>query len=290
MIVLILAGGLGNQMFEYAAGKAMALRSGTELVVNNRLGFERDKVYNRVYSLCNYNVSYKKHKLLTFDFPGGFIFSKLSAKLGRHVLCPRYRYVSDYKVAPQELKEHPDRYKNVVMSGTFVFPEYFDDQREAVQNEFSLRKDIELPLEARVCLEKIEKSPVPVVALCARIYQEIKNPNLRKSEFYAQSEYYNKALNYMKVELGEFKLLIFSQAKDWVKDNVNLDNIDHEFVNVSTIDKDAAFEMYVLSKCHHYIISNSSYYFWGVYLNNNYKKVIIPKQWTTGVLPEWIRI
>lgn len=290
MIVLILAGGLGNQMFEYAAGKAMALRSGTNLVVNNRLGFERDKVYNRVYSLGNYNVSYKKHKLLTFDFPGGFIFSKLSAKLGRHVLCPWYRYVSDNKITPQDLKEHPERYKNVIMSGTFVFPEFFDDQKETILDDFALKESIELPLEARACLEKIEKSPVPVVALCARIYQEIKNPELRQSEFYAQSEYYNKALDYMKENFGDFKLLIFSQAKDWVKKNVNLENIDYEFVNVSTTDKDAAFEMYVLSKCHHYIISNSSYYFWGVYLNRNEKKVIIPKQWTTGVLPEWIKM
>ena len=176
MIVLILAGGLGNQMFEYAAGKAMALRSGTDLVVNNRLGFERDKVYNRVYSLGNYNVSYKKQKLLTFDFPGGFIFSKISAKLGRHVLCPWYRYVSDNKITTQDLKEHPKRYKNVIMSGTFVFPEFFDDHKETILDEFTLKESIELPLEARACLEKIEKSPVPVVALCARIYQEIKNP------------------------------------------------------------------------------------------------------------------
>lgn len=290
MIVLILAGGLGNQMFEYAAGKAMALRSKTDLVVNNQLGFKRDKVYNRVYSLGHYNVSYKKQKLLTFDFPGGFIVSKLSAKLGRHILFPWYRYVTDNRVAPQILKDHPNEYKNVIMSGTFVFPEYFDDQKEIILNEFSLRQDAALPFEALKCLKKIVESPVPVVALCARIYQEIKNPELRQSEFYAQSEYYNKALDYMKENIGKFKLLIFSQAKDWVKENVNLENIDYEFVNVSTTDRDAAFEMYVLSKCHHYIISNSSYYFWGVYLNQDDKKVIIPKQWTTGVLPEWIKI
>ena len=291
MIVLVLSGGLGNQMFEYAAAKAMALRSNTQLVINNHLGFERDKVYRRVYSLGYFNVSFIKRRLLSFDFPGGFIVSKISRKMGRHIFMPWYKYVVDNQIDITNLKAHPERYRNVILSGAFILPEFFDDYREDIIKDFSLKKDI-TPIDAmQHYISVINDGEKPVVALCARIYQEIKNETLRKNEFYAQGVYYNNAIEYYKQTLGDFRLFIFTQAKDWVRENVNLTGIDYEFVDVSRTDKDAAFEMLVLSHCHHYIISNSSYYFWGVYLNNNDSKtVIIPKGWEVGVLKEWKKL
>lgn len=288
MIVLIIAGGLGNQLFEYAAAKAMALRSGTEVCLNTKTGFERDKVYKRVFCLDRFPISYKTNRFLSFDFPGGYIFNKISRMLGRHIFMPCYKYIFDTNVSIKDLKQNPQKYKNVVLQGTWVKYEYFEDYAQ----EIRLIYEVNTPYteQMKYYLLEIERSPIPIVAMGVRVYQEIVNPELRKSEFYAQEDYYNRAIAYYKNKLGRFKLYIFTQAKEWVLSHVKLDGIEYEFVQTSTGDMDATNDMLIMSKCHHYIISNSSYYFWATFLNCKDKDVIIPKQWTSGVMKEWIKL
>lgn len=288
MIVIILAGGLGNQMFEYAAARAMSLRVGTDLVLNTRMGFERDKVYHRVFALDSFKIKYCKHHLLSFDFPFGYVIERISRKIGRHVFAPWYKYLYDSEKNRELILN--SRRKNVILAGGWINQVYYEDFLDVVRNDF--KPNIILPDSTRFYLNEIEKSKVPIVAMGVRVYQEM-NESAKKTDkfFYTQGDFYDKAIKYYKEKLGNFKLFIFSQAEDWVRNNINLAGIDYSFVHTSTSDKDAIADMIIMSHCSHYILSNSSYYFWGCCLNDNADKtVVVPQRWTNCTLKEWIKI
>lgn len=289
MIVIILAGGLGNQMFEYAAARAMSLRVGTDLVLNTRMGFERDKVYHRVFALDAFNIKYSKNRLLSFDFPYGYVLERISRRIGRHVLCPWYRYIYEGKITIEELRNTVNL-SNVIMSGVWVGQEYFSDYVDAIRQDFTVSK--QLPPEVLYYEKMILESSIPVVAMGVRIYQEIKDEKLRKeSFFYYNGNYFERALAYLKEKIGVFKLLIFTQAEEWVKDNVYIEGIDWEFVHTAQSDATAVYDMHIMSLCHHYILSDSSFYFWSCWLNPSADKIVtIPEKWSNCVSQEWIRL
>lgn len=289
MIVVLLAGGMGNQMFEYAASRALALRNNTQLVLNTTNGFTRDKVYNRVYCLDVFNVKYIRRKLLSFDFPLGFAFDKLSRKLGRHLFFPWYRYLDEKTTHASDLLV-PMHNRNVIMTGVWAQLDTFSDYADIIRQDFVL--NISLPSQVQYHINSISNSRLPVVAMGVRIYQEIKDEKVRNQTFfYYDGKYFDRALSFYKEKIGEFKLLIFTQAKEWVKENVCLNGIDFEYVNTSKSDSDAVYDMFIMSKCHHYILSDSSFYFWGCWLNSaENKQVVIPQGWKNCIMEEWIRL
>ena len=84
---------------------------------------------------------------------------------------------------------------------------------------------------------------------------------------------------------------------DWVKKNITVNN-DCVYVTGTPAGKDF-YEMYLMSICKHNIIANSSFSWWGAWLNKNTEKIVIaPKLWmadptidTTDLIPaNWIRI
>lgn len=292
MIVLILRGGLGNQMFEYAMAKALALRTDQELVINTHLGFQRDKVFNRVFCLDALNVSYVQRKLLSFDFPGGYIVEKLSRKTGRHVLFPWYKYMneSSKKFPASEVIEHCERYRNCIVYGEWVKVDYFSDAETQIREDFQLAKSMPphyLDYEARIACDEYVS-----VAIGVRIYQEIKDETTRNNGFfYVDAAFFEKAIKYYQDKYPKVKFFIFTQAKDWVRENFPLDSMNFTFVESLSGDRNAVYEMFLFSKCKHYILSNSSFYFWGCWLNpDKNKEVIIPKRWTNSSLSEWAKM
>ena len=291
MIVLVLRGGLGNQMFEYASAKAMALRAGTELVLNTRLGFVSDKEFNRQYCLDCFGIKSIGHKMLSFDIPGGVFFEALSRKAGFHVFAPWYKVVFDKQVDIKEIKEHPEKYRNVLMQGTWNrTDEYFDDRQEEVLDDLNLKWA--LPDIIRKYDDKIKRSPKPVVALGIRVYQDVKDPSKApERQRPPQVSYINNAMEWYVKKYGDVKFLVFTQVKQWFFDNVQTEKYDYEFVETGMDDKTAIFDMYLFSKCDHYILTHSTFYAWGEKLNrNNDKNVIVPRTWSMTYKDNWIRL
>jgi hypothetical protein len=288
---MVLRGGLGNQMFEYASAKAMTLRAGTDLVLNTSLGFVTDKVFKRQYCLDCFGTQSKGHRLLSFDIPGGAFWESLSRKVGFHVLAPWYKVVFYNQVDIRDLKEHPEKYKNVLMQGTWNrTDEFFDDRMDDVLDDMQLKWH--LPDVIREYDEKIKKSSKPVVALGIRVYQDVidKN-NANERQRPPQVKYINDAMEWYQKKYGDVKFMVFTQVKQWFFDNVSTEKYDFEFVETGVNDKTAIFDMYLFSQCNHYILTHSTFYAWGEKLNrNNNKDVIIPENWSLSSKDNWIRL
>lgn len=103
-------------------------------------------------------------------------------------------------------------------------------------------------------------------------------------------DYYERAYELS----GKSKVIVFSDDLDWCKANLKFDNIHFSEEPIDILD------MFIMSKCEDNIIANSSFSWWGAWLNRNEdKKVIAPSEWfgpsadypTKDLLPEnWIKI
>lgn len=99
-------------------------------------------------------------------------------------------------------------------------------------------------------------------------------------------DYYYRAIEIIKQHLKNPKIFIFSDDKDWVKRNLKLDN--YEIVEGNT-GQFSYLDMYLMSICKHNIICNSTFSWWGAYLNNNPQKIVIaPSLWTTNYSSNYI--
>lgn len=107
-------------------------------------------------------------------------------------------------------------------------------------------------------------------------------------------EYYKRAFSYMNEHIPNAKYVFFSDDMQWVKDNIKVENaiyVDHNY------GVDSWQDMYLMSLCSHNIIANSTFSWWGAWLNNNPQKIVVaPKRWWStiendDVVPDsWIRL
>lgn len=109
-----------------------------------------------------------------------------------------------------------------------------------------------------------------------------KNEEYCKIKWYQNTcpiEYYEQAVKYFTDRIDNPKFYVFTDNPDWVK--VNFKKFDYELVDHNpTSGWGSHFDMQLMSLCKHNIISNSTYSWWGAFLNEHKdKKVIIPKIW-----------
>ena len=127
-----------------------------------------------------------------------------------------------------------------------------------------------------------------IKSFCVEYLNSIKNPkeelvsiHFRRGDYLTVSslnlsiEYYNQAVNYLitKYPNTKFKFLIFSNGIDWCKENIKYDNC--VFVENLTRYQD----MCLMSMCDYNIIANSSFSWWGAYLNPSPKEIICPYEY-----------
>jgi hypothetical protein len=292
MIIVNLKGGLGNQMFQYACGRALSLRNG-EILKMDISGFARTSTSDtpRVYSLSEFNIasntiaSEKEIQKLKYPYS---IISKgwrfIKAKISREGNIGWNKHIFS-------------KTGTVYLDGFWQTEKYFSDCKNTIRQEFTLKNP--LGSEARVIAGKVgtdRVSPLsPSVAIHIRRGDVARDA--KKNLYYGicTTEYYANALAYMAKRLGNFRVFIFSDDIDWVKENM-LINQPVTYISGKMTDCE---ELILMSMCNHAIIANSSFSWWGAWLNKNPQKIILaPKEWITKahyrhkdtVPPSWIRI
>ncbi len=292
MIVIRIWGGLGNQMFQYAMGYAKARKYHEILKLDT--SFFQEKHNSRqtertldlfqlpitcteeinsdrdlgpaIRLLKNPYVNYAIRKFLPIVFPAG-----------------KYTYVKEHRLeyVPQV---HSLRRSNVYYDGYWHSDKYFKEYREELCSQFVFSN-----ASIEKAYQKISQGDgFETVAIHIRRgdYITQNNPNARGVE------YYKEAISILKGHVADPIFCFFSDDLNWVKDNFGtLDNL--VFVNEDRMLNDIE-EFQLMARCHHQIISNSSYSWWAAWLNNNKNKiVVVPKVWKNKkdmMLDEWIKI
>ena len=176
---------------------------------------------------------------------------------------------------------------NYYLAGTFQNEGYFKEIRPILLKEFQLKKKPVLEAELKTVL--IGRNTVSV--------------HIRRGDYVTHQKtfglcsltYYKRAMQFIKERVKQPVFLFFSNDMKWVKDNFQAEaDEEYYYVNADGTLKDYE-ELYIMSKCKHNIIANSSFSWWGAWLNESDDKIVIaPKVWRRDDLSyrvapkEWI--
>jgi len=283
-------GGLGNQMFQYAFGYSVSKESNSKI----KLEVSGFNSYNqRHYALDLFNVKENSELKPKYDFlinkinsKHNSLLSKVSSKLLRELLRftkfyfqERERFVFDQNVF--NIKT------NTFFYGYWQNEKYFKKYRKELLEIFKLKG---IHSQTKEYQQKIIKSES--VSLHIR-----RGDYLNSIHGTCDMKYYKQAVTEILKINKQANFFIFSDDISWVKNN--LDFIDHKTLVLLESDIPDHEEMYLMSQCKHNIIANSSFSWWGAWLNQNSdKKVIAPKKWfnsstldTKDLIPaSWVRL
>ncbi len=292
MILVKLMGGLGNQMFQYAAAKALACKHNVDIKVDlsflnadpkgnyTARKYELD-IFNSVIKIAseedllkfNNKINNKIARSLQRNFPSLFTYL-LAAESG-----------SNYSLAFQS---YP---KNTYLNGFWQSEKYFEHYKAQIKTDYEFKKII--PNALQVILNQIQNSNSISIHVRRGDYVALKSAN----DFHGicNIDYYKTAISLMAQKNKNIELFIFSDDIDWCKQNFEF-NFPMHFVQHKL---ESYWDMFLMSNCKHNIIANSSFSWWAAWLNKNIEKTIIaPKNWfantainTNDLIPlQWIKI
>ncbi|CAG1016425.1 GDP-Fuc:beta-D-Gal-1,3-alpha-D-GalNAc-1, 3-alpha-GalNAc-diphosphoundecaprenol alpha-1,2-fucosyltransferase [Anaerolineales bacterium] len=271
MIIVRLMGGLGNQMFQYATGLRLAQSLSVPLKLDLSW-FESipHGVTTREYQLAAFRVSAAVASREDIERSRG----KLPVNLAR--LWPFHRrggYVKETKFTfhPRILSLTPPVY----LDGYWQSEKYFADSRDALLQEFRLKNP--LSRERAQIAEIISISTG--VGIHVRRGDYVTNPSAASFHGICPREYFVEAA----AKISEMVLcphfFIFSDDPEWVSQNL-LPQIKPATIVTEDVSDSAQQDLFLMSRCTHFILSNSTFGWWGAWLGQDPSKVIIaPRRW-----------
>jgi len=291
MIITRLKGGMGNQMFQYAMALSVAHKLDVELKIDLCSLLDRSKG----------DFVYRNYDLSIFAVPPNFVhsesllqhLSKLKSSSvtkffrnrvnrGRkHIKETAFQYDQKYQ------KEAVDK---TIFEGWFQSHRYFSEITPLIKQRFTFKNSI-LP-ESQELLQKIQNTKA--VCLNVRRTDFLKVDTLNTTNL----DYFIKAAKLIAERTENPEFFIFSDDIEWCRENIRL---DHPLTVVSHEHKGEKFGNYMqlMIACRHFIIPNSSFAWWAVWLNDHTEKIVVaPKNWFTDpaidtsdlVMDSWLRI
>jgi hypothetical protein len=291
MIIVRLSGGLGNQLFQYATGRAIAIRSSQRLFVDHRI-FGTDEL--RQFCLPVFNAEYglasEDEECLTMLPPSrkrGFRFLMWSLIRGH-----RIKYIREKSL----LFDPTIRglCSNVYLHGYWQSEKYFDDVRPVLVRELSVR--IQPSEENRVLLSEITESES--VSIHVRRGDYATDPRASRVHGLCSLDYYRVAAQYVADRVAKKpSFYVFSDDPEWVRENLKL---PYQMRYVAHNDDAHNYEdLRLMTQCSHHIIANSSFSWWGAWLGRNPNGLVVaPRNWfrdpsrsDQSLVPErWVRL
>ncbi|MBS0430491.1 MAG: alpha-1,2-fucosyltransferase [Proteobacteria bacterium] len=291
-IYVKLLGGLGNQLFQYATGRALALRHRAELKL--------DLSFFETYELRRYELSvYPIHaqiagseeldRLREFGPPQP---SGLLRRLfGNRNAGPARFYVESSPYFDGQLKELPPP---LHIEGYWQSEKYFLDIRRRLIKELTPSLPIEPENQEMFSLAEKTDS----ISLHIRRGDYVSNDCVNRVHGVLPLDYYHQALALLKTRVPDPHVFVFSDDIEWAKKNLRLD-VPIEYVTANG-EQRAFRDIQLQSTCKHHITANSSFSWWGAWLNPRAGKTVVgPKRWLNEVagddsrdrVPEtWLRV
>jgi glycosyl transferase family 11 len=299
MVVVQLIGGIGNQMFQYACGRHLALLNNSELLLDlsflqNRVSFRKDFVF-RDYDLDIFNI---QGRIATESdiplYPQNWKINSILHRLYHLFLVRRkgFKYIlerslNSYKQILYNRKVLEKR-GNIYLAGYWASPKYFEVIRDIIKADFSFRKKI-----SNNCLDILQQIG-STNSVCI---------NVRRKEFltikamgFHGMDYIQKAVKKIEEQVTDPAFFVFSDDLEWCRANIALNHrtffVGEEFYGEKFRDY---FEL--MMSCKHFILPNSSFAWWAAWLSADKDKIVVtPKDYFAGyntrdLIPDsWLRI
>lgn len=289
-------GGLGNQMFQYAFALCLSAKFNSEIFFDFSY-FEdvkkHENVTSRTFELFAFNLECKDTAEQDFAPVKKPDFGKKSKNTLAKMFPEKFgvNYVQEKHTFC--FNKHIFNHDYLYYEGYFQNEKYFKHLREALLASFSLKAPYrDLDEKNKTVLDKILNTNS--VSLHIRRGDYVTLDYVTKIHGICGLDYYQRAIEYISKRIENPHFFIFSDDFDWVKENLKID-YPHTFVDFNQ-DK-GYLDLELMKHCKHNITANSSFSWWGAWLNENPEKIVIsPKKWIAknkkcDVVPKgWIKL
>ncbi len=244
-------GRLGNQMFQFASTIGIARKLGYDVAfpIENtgipNVEHFKDGVTRSVY----FDIP------KVFNIPDSLLRANSEIDYDKEVQEPYFHFCSDLFTIPDSTN----------LKGYYQTEKYFEHCKQEILNIFTFKNDIEVKAS-----NIFPKVTIDTVGIHVRVGDYI---GLQQYHPICDAEYYSLAMQYFNDK--DYYFLIFSDNIQYCKEMFG------ESENILYIsDNEPEIDLCLMSMCNHNVIANSSFSWWGAYLNKNQnKKVVAPKKW-----------
>jgi hypothetical protein len=270
-VIVRLMGGLGNQLFQYAAGRAAALKSQSRLRLDvswyaNRIDREyvlshfdiqEDLLSSRESLLLRYWTDHRKHR---------------RAKAAVKWLMPPLRVTCFSDPAGPADPTLFAGEGHWLLEGFWQSPIYFDAIGDLIRRELNVRS---APNERNAALEN-SFGDCESVAVHVRRGDYVSDPRANRVHGTCDRDYYEAAATLVCDRVASPKFFVFSDDLDAARNELRLPG-PTEFIDGNTNSWD---DLRLMRSCRHHIIANSTFSWWGAWLAAHPAQVVIaPKDW-----------
>ncbi|MDF1777799.1 MAG: alpha-1,2-fucosyltransferase [Rhizobiaceae bacterium] len=265
-VVAHIFGGLGNQMFQYACARAIALRNDADIVLDQREFFAGAGQKPGLHHLSVVSTALPERKLPP-----------------RKTQWIRYLIWRNFKLSPRMVRQQGNHFNpdimtvggNLWLHGYWQSERYFADFEEQIRCELSVRTQPSAKNEQLLA----EIAGLPAVSLHIRRGDYVNNPQANAAHGICTLEYYRSAALLISERMAEKPIFyVFSDEPEWARTNLDL---PFEIRVMDHNDGDHNYEdLRLMAACRHHVIANSTFSWWGAWLNPSLEKIVIaPKQW-----------
>lgn len=290
MVIVKIAGGLGNQMFQYALARALSCNGRAVYLDCSGFDAQSDKDTKRAYELDRFNI----------------VLPKVSEKDVKKY-CNMWQYFLNYigRLINKDIskiiieKEHCYSREVAECDGKFLIgywqtEKYFGFVRKELLIDFSFDKQPLSSKNERLREEILTDRKGVGVHIRGGDYNFADNMDIYGN--ICDAEYYKKAFIYIERIIGEANYYLFTNDSIWANQIICYEGRQITIVDWNS-EENGWVDMYLMSICKHNIIANSSFSWWAAWLNQNKDKIVIaPSRWQNGkdivdIVPDdWIRI
>ncbi|MGN0030669.1 MAG: alpha-1,2-fucosyltransferase [Candidatus Gastranaerophilaceae bacterium] len=280
--IVQIQGGLGNQMFQYAFMRALSLKYNFKAML--------DISYFYIDKFSNPDVAVRKFLLDNYNIQLGIADINVIRQYGFHI--PILNRVFETPNCAGKYLDflQKERSGSKYFIGYFQSEKYFKECRDVILKDFELKT----PLDAKNVQLLSQIKDTNSVSIHIRRGDYLKLQHIYQI---CSLEYYYEAINFISKRIENPHFYIFSDDIDWAKNNLKI-NHPHTFVDINS-EKNCCFDLELMKNCKHNIIANSTFSWWGAWLNENTDRIVIsPKQWCCTdeihmddiICDDWIRI
>lgn len=254
-------GRLGNQMFQYAAVKAVSIKLGYEARIPRYPGLDLIEV---------------------FDIPEAELTEADAATLEHTYAEPQFTFSDSVFAIPDSCNLH----------GYFQSEKYFEHCTSEIRASFAFKRP--LKAQADAASKRLFGTgwlKATLVSLHVRRGDYLSKPGYHPT---CGKEYYDRALDHLEREFGRLRVVVFSDDIAWCRKTFR--GMRYRFATGN----DHGTDMLLMSRCEHHVIANSSFSWWAAWLNPSPDKIVIaPADWfgpecredTRDLVPQsWLRM
>jgi len=272
-------GGLGNQLFCYAAARRLALVNDAELVLDDVTGFCRDHIYQRFHQLDNFKIPCRKatatERMEPFErYRRGLL--KLSS---RKQPFEKKQYLEQEGIAFDERLLERKVSGSLYLDGLWQSEKYFKDVEQTIREDLQI-----IPPDDGLNTQMAEAIRNTLsVALHVRWFSASNSAD----EHNISTDYYQRAVDYMEAQLDQPHYFLFSDDPAAARGKLKLPEGRVTVVDHNQGDENAHADLWLMSQCNHFITANSTFSWWGAWLSSFDGKIILCPDFGDTQVSSW---